>query len=147
MHARGKKRDYSSPSSDSVGFIIDSFNDNENAVSFHTNPNGLCTDGPVKNDMANMSEDLSFSWNTFWDVKTARSDSGWSVEFRVPFSSLRFQTENGKTFMGMMIMRCSAAKYECSTWPVSSSDFSAPYWKPSLCAPIEFEGLEPKRPV
>lgn len=47
----------------------------------------------------------------------------------------------------MMIMRCSAAKYECSSWPVSSPDFSAPYWKPSLCAHIEFEGFEPKRPV
>ncbi|MFO7934508.1 MAG: DUF5916 domain-containing protein [Bacteroidales bacterium] len=147
IRAISKKRDYSSPSTDYLGFIMDTFNDRENAVSFHTNPNGLRTDGTVKNDALDPTEDLSFSWNTFWDVNTALSEKGWSAEFRIPFSSLRFQSQKGKTVMGLSIMRYSAAKYECSTWPVSSPEFPAPYWKPSLCAPVEFEGLEPRSPV
>jgi len=147
IRAVSKKRDYSSASSDFFGFIMDTFNDRENAVSFHTNPNGLRTDGTVKNDAVDPNEDLSFSWNTFWDVSTALTEEGWSAEFRIPFSSLRFQTKEGITVMGLFIMRYSAAKYECSTWPVSSTEFPAPYWKPSLCAQVEFEGLEPRSPV
>jgi len=147
IRAISKKRDYSSASSDFFGFIMDTFNDRENAVSFHTNPNGLRTDATVKNDAVDPNEDLSFSWNTFWDVSTALTEEGWSAEFRIPFSSLRFQSREGKTVMGLSIMRYCAAKYECSTWPVSSPEFPAPYWKPSLSAPVEFEGIEPKRPV
>jgi hypothetical protein len=147
VRAISKKRDYSSASSDFFGFLLDTFNDRENAVSFHTNPNGLRTDGTVKNDAMDMNSDVSFSWNTFWDVKTVITDNGWSAEFRVPFSSLRFQSYEGKTVMGLLVMRYSASKYECSTWPVSSPEFPASYWKPSLCASVEFEGLEPRRPL
>lgn len=147
IRAIGKKRDYSSTSSDFFGFILDSYNDRENAVSFHTNPNGLRTDGTAKNDALDLDNDVSFSWNTFWDVKTVITEKGWSVEFRIPFSSLRFQTHNGKTVMGLLVMRYSASKNECSTWPVVSTDFMAPYWKPSLSYPIEFDGLEPEKPV
>ncbi len=147
IRAISKKRDYSSAFSDFFGFILDTYNDRENAISFHTNPNGLRTDATVKNDALAMNSDVNFSWNTFWDIKTATTETGWSAEFRIPFSSLRFQTIGGKTVMGLLIMRYSAAKYECSTWPVSSPEFPAPYWKPSLCARVEFEGLKPRKPV
>ena len=147
IRAVGKKRDYSSSSTDFIGFILDTYNDKENAVSFHTNPNGLRTDGTVKNDCADWVNDISFSWNTFWDVKTHISDNGWSAEFRIPFSSLRFQVNKGKTQMGLLLMRYCAAKAEFATWPISSPDYPYAFWKPSLCAEIEFEGLDPKNPV
>ncbi|MDT8431508.1 MAG: DUF5916 domain-containing protein [Bacteroidales bacterium] len=44
-------------------------------------------------------------------------------------------------------MRFCAAKAEIATWPISSPDYPIPFWKPSLCAEIEFEGLDPKNPV
>ncbi|RQW02114.1 MAG: hypothetical protein EH225_08965, partial [Calditrichaeota bacterium] len=147
IRAVGKKRDYSSPSSDWFGFILDTFYDRENAVSFHTNPNGLRTEGTIKNDAMDSNEDLSFSWNTFWDVKTVIGEQGWSAEFRIPFSSLRFQSDQGETLMGIMVWRYDAAGYELSTWPVVSSNFTEAYWKPSQCSLIEFEGLKPENPV
>jgi hypothetical protein len=147
IRAIGKKRDYSTGSSDWLGVLMDTFNDKENAVSFYTNPNGLRSEGTVKNDCADPNSDISLSWNTFWDVKTNISERGWSAEYRIPFSSLRYQLNNGKTKMGLLIMRYSAAKAEVATWPISSPDYPVPYWKPSLCAEIEFEGLEPKNPV
>jgi len=70
IRAIGKKRDYNSISIDYFGVILDTFYDKENGVSFHTNPNGLRTDVTIKNDAAVLYEDVSFSWNTFWDVKT-----------------------------------------------------------------------------
>jgi hypothetical protein len=146
IRAVGKKKDYASFSPDWFAITLDSFNDKENALVFGTNPNGARIDGTVKNDLL-ISSDVNFSWNTFWDVKTVLADSGWTAEIRIPFSSLRFQTENGKTRMGMIIMRSIAAKRETLTWPEVSPKFTYPFWKPSLCKVVEFEGLEPKKPL
>jgi len=147
IRAVSKKRDYSSASSDWMGIVIDSYNDCENAVSFWTNPNGLRTDGTVMNDFADVTSDVSFSWNTFWDVKTKITNQGWTAEFRIPFSSLRFQVQDGKTVMGIILSRYMAAKSEMLNFPALSPDYSVPYWKPSLSALIEFEGLKPKKTV
>ena len=146
IRAIGKKRDYLSFSSDWFGLLIDTFNDKENGLIFGVNPNGSRNDGTVKNDLV-LNADANFSWNTFWDAKTVMTADGWTAEIRIPFSSLRFQTVQGKTRMGLIVMRSVAAKRETLTWPVVSTKFAYPFWKPSLCTQIEFEGLEPKKPV
>ncbi|TAL60623.1 MAG: hypothetical protein EPN88_15690 [Bacteroidetes bacterium] len=147
MRAVGKKRDNAVPSSDWFGGIFDTFNDRENAVSFWTNPNGLRADATIKNDLADPNSDISFSWNTFWDVKTVINNKGWSAEFRIPFSSLRFQVQDGETYMGMTLMRYIASKSEALTFPAIPPDFNAAFWKPSLTIPIVFTGLKPEKPV
>jgi hypothetical protein len=147
IRAVGKKRDYAMPATDWFGLIIDSFNDRQNAFAFWTNPNGLRTDGTVKNDCNDSETDINFSWNTFWDVKTVINPKGWSVEERIPFSSLRFQAKGGKTVMGIIITRFDAAKYETSTFPPVPAGFSNAFWKPSLSSLIEFNGLKPRKPV
>ena len=146
IRAVGKKRDYLTFSPDWFLLTIDTFNDKENGLTFGVNPNGARNDGTIKNDLL-ITSDINFSWNTFWDAKTVMTESGWSAEIRIPFSSLRFQTENGKTRMGIIILRSVAAKGETVTWPAVSPNFMYPFWKPSLCTPVEFEGLEPKKPV
>ena len=96
-------------STDWFGFILDTFNDRENAVQFLTNPNGLRSDATIKNDCMVEDIDRNRSWNTFWDVKTPLAEQGWSAEFRIPFSSLRFQNREGKTLMGIILLRYSPA--------------------------------------
>ena len=147
IRAIGKKRDQSIPTTDWFGIILDTFNDKKNAVSFWTNPNGVRTDGTVQNDMADPNSDVSFNWNTFWDVKTNGTPKGWSAEFRIPFSSLRFQVVDNKTIMGITIIRYIPAKSEFITFPPVSPEFNSAFWKPSLTSPIEFEGLKPKKTV
>jgi hypothetical protein len=146
MRAVGKKRDYLTFSSDWFGLIMDTFNDKENALLFGVNPNGARNDGTIQNDLL-VTSDANFSYNTFWDAATVINENGWTTEIRIPFSSLRFQTDQGKTRMGIIIMRSNAANRETVTWPVVSPNFVFPFWKPSLCTLIEFEGLEPKKPV
>jgi hypothetical protein len=143
----GKKRDQSIPTTDWFGIILDTFNDKKNAVSFWTNPNGVRTDGTVQNDMADPNNDVSFSWNTFWDVKTNISGQGWSAEFRIPLSSLRFQVENGKTLMGLTIIRYIPVKSEFITFPPIPPEFNSAFWKPSFTSTLEFTGLKPKKTV
>ena len=39
------------------------------------------------------------SWDAVWDVKVvARSADGWTAEFRIPFSQLRFNPAQTSTF-------------------------------------------------
>jgi len=146
IRAIGKKRDFANPNCDWLGVIFDSFNDRENGVGFFTNPNGLRSDASIKND-ATLEEDINFSWNTFWDVKTIKSKNGWSAEFRIPLSSLRFQIKDGKTRMGLIIFSYLAAKPEMLTFPAISPEYQIAYWKPSLSSEIEFTGLNPVNPV
>lgn len=147
IRAVSKKRDYATPSCDWLGILLDTYNDRQNAVSFWTNPNGLRTDGAVKNDVVDPNSDVNFSWNTFWDVKTALNKQGWSAEFRIPFSSLRFQPREGKTLMGISIVRYCAAISEWSTFPAISPNFLWAFWKPSLTSVFEFSGLKQKKPI
>ena len=147
MRAIGKKRDYSERSSCFFGFLLDTFNDRENAVMFYTNPNGLRFDATIKNDCENESTDANTSWNTFWDVRTNITDQGWSAEFRIPFSSLRFQTAGGLTTMGILIMRWNPAKPEMATFPTVSPRLNSAHWRPSLSQAISFVGLQPGRPL
>jgi hypothetical protein len=147
LRAIGKQRDYSDLSSDFFGFTLDTFNDRENGMQFITNPNGLRSDATIKNDIVDEETDRNRSWNTFWDVKTRIVEQGWSAEFRIPFSSLRFQASEGKTLMGILVVRWSPGKRELVTFPAVSPDYSTGYFKPSLSKVIEFEGLNPKKPV
>ncbi|NQU84812.1 MAG: carbohydrate binding family 9 domain-containing protein, partial [Mariniphaga sp.] len=147
LRAIGKKRDYATSATDFFGIVLDSYNDRKTGVSFWTNPNGIRTDGTVQNDAIGDTDDINFSWNTFWDVKTNINDQGWTAEFRIPFSSLRFQKHDGKTVMGIILTRFIAAKNEMSNFPALSPDYSLPFWKSSLSALIEFEGLNPKKTV
>jgi len=147
LKAIGKQRDYSDLSSDFFGFTLDTFNDRENAVQFVTNPNGLRSDATIMNDIVDEETDRNRSWNTFWDVKTSIGEQGWSAEFMIPISSLRFQTREGKTLMGIILVRWSPGKPELVTFPAVSPDYGTAYFKPSLSKVIEFEGLKPKKPV
>ncbi len=147
IRAIGKKRDYGDRSTCRFGFLLDTFNDRENAVVFVTNPNGIRVDGAIKNDCENEGNDYNSSWNTFWDVKTTLTDQGWTAEFRIPFSSLRFQVNDDKTLMGVLITRWSPALPELSNYPVSSPRLSSPYYRPSLSSVIEFQGLQPAKPI
>jgi hypothetical protein len=147
LRAIGKKRDYAQGSTDWLGLIIDSFNDKKNGVSFWTNPNGLRTDAALKNDVADSDLDVNFSWNTFWDAKTNISKEGWSAEFRIPFSSLRFQVRDGKCIMGIKVIRLIASKYEFESFPAISPDFVNAMWMPSLTREVLFEGIKPVKPV
>jgi hypothetical protein len=141
----GKKRDYNSPSTDWIGILLDTYNDKENAVTFWVNPNGLRYDASIKNDCEDLEEDVNESWNTFWNVKTIIGDSSWSAEIRIPFSSLRFQTTDELTTMGLILVTSLAKKVEVSSFPVLSPDYNVSFFKPSLAREIVFNGIRPKR--
>ena len=150
IHAIGKKRDQESMTSDWFGISLDTYNDKENALLFYTNPNGLRWDATVSNDGTPVGEDppMNRNWNTFWDVKTTMDEKGWYTEMRIPISSLRFQPKDKTIIMGISLFRWVPAKNEGYSFPeipLNWGDFSN--FKPSQYAEIEFEGLNPKKPL
>jgi hypothetical protein len=146
-----RKRDEESVNTDLFGVILDTYNDNENALAFFTTPAGQRIDYTVSNDAqrgAGSGSPLNYSWNTFWDVKTIRHDRGWSVEIRIPFSSLRFQVIRDKVQMGIIINRTIRHCYETDTYPAIDRKYgSNAAMKPSLAAKIQFEEIKETRPV
>ncbi len=147
IQAPSKKRDELNLNNDWFGLILDTFNDNENALAFFTTPAGLRLDMTVFND-AQGDFPLNPSWNTYWDVTTVRNEQGWFAEMRIPFSSLRFQEENGRVVMGLTTWRKIAHKNEMAIFPAIRPDWG--FWsvfKPSQTREVTFEGIVRKNPI
>ena len=68
--------------------IIDSYHDRRTAFHFAVNPAGTKRDGMFANDVAWQEDN---SWDAVWDVATARDSLGWTAEFRIPLTQLRFE--------------------------------------------------------
>lgn len=145
-----KKRDPGVFGNDYFGILLDTFNDNESALCFETSPAGLRSDFAIANDAQVNLRTMPFnrSWNTFWDIKTTMIDSIWHVEMRIPFSSLRFQDDNGKVIMGMSIWRVIASNQEFTVFPLMTNDFGTlGIWKPSQAKKIVLNGVHRTKPL
>lgn len=84
---------------DHIAVMFDTFNDRRNAFGFSSNAQGGMFDWQVTN------EQPSNNWNGLWEVRTANIDGGWTVEFLIPFRSMRFRegaTEWGVNFRRMV---------------------------------------------
>ena len=105
------RRDTDSPS-DWVAVVIDSYHDKRTAYEFAVNPAGVKRDKYYFND-----GDEDQGWDAVWDVVVARRPDGWSAEFRIPLSQLRFPASEKPVF-GFALSRQIARINETSTWPL-----------------------------
>ena len=109
MHAL-TRRDVRGPS-DQIKLIIDSYNDNRTGFEFAVNPDGVKRDFAVFNDG---NEDDS--WNGIWDVATKVDELGWTAEFQIPLSQLRYANAASHTF-GFGVWRDIERYRERLSWP------------------------------
>ena len=151
MRSASLKRDYMGNSGDWFGVILDSYNDKENGMGFFTSPDALRWDATIQKDAVLQSHDqipVNNSWNTFWDVKTTLEKTGWSLEMRIPFSSLRFQEIKGEVRMGLILHRWIPAKNERDLYPAIPPNWGpVSIIKPSQAQEIVFHGIKPSKPV
>ena len=133
-------------STDAMGIILDTFNDNENGVIFLTTPAGTRTELNILNDGVGIPyKNVNINWNTFWDVATVRNDEGWFAEMRIPFSSLRFEGRDGQVVMGFITYRLIARKFEFNVFPLIPEKYGI--IKPSQAQEILFEGIKSHNPL
>jgi hypothetical protein len=147
-----KKRDDFVGQSDYFTIVLDTYDDNENAVAFMTNPSGLRTDMTINHDAeGDMSSPNSMpmnaSWNTFWDVFTETTGEGWFLEMRIPLSSLRFQDTGGKVTMGLILWRWIPHLNEIYTFPAIPQNWNVGFFKPSQAQNVVFENIESSKPL
>ncbi|NJD18071.1 MAG: carbohydrate binding family 9 domain-containing protein [Gemmatimonadetes bacterium] len=105
--------------SDKVGVVVDSYFDRRTAFQFAVNPVGVKVDVYHFDDT---NEDSG--WDAVWDVATTRDDEGWTAEFRIPYSQLRFRDAPVQTW-GIEFYREIARREELSLWAPLSRQESA----------------------
>ena len=131
--------------SDRCMIYLDTLNDEENSLGFITTPAGVRTDVAHRNDGVVWNMD----WDTYWDVEVVRDEEGWHAEFRIPFSSLLFQTdEDGRVVMGLSMLRSIPRKNERHIYPEIPprwGNFS--HTKPTQMRKVVFEDLQEVKPV
>jgi Domain of unknown function (DUF5916)/Carbohydrate family 9 binding domain-like len=79
---------------DNIAVFLDTRNDKRSAIEIRVNPRGIQADG-IFND-ANFNED--FSPDYFYDTAAKITNTGWTAEFRIPFSSLRYDAADPQTW-------------------------------------------------
>ncbi|MFN3595666.1 MAG: DUF5916 domain-containing protein [Rubricoccaceae bacterium] len=95
--------------SDWAGVSIDSYMDRRTAFAFMVNAAGVKRDELLFNDT-----NQSRSWDAVWDVAVSRDDGGWTAEFRIPLSQLRFAA--GTDTWGLQFSRTIARTGEELYW-------------------------------
>ena len=79
---------------DNIAVFLDTRNDRRSAIELRVNPRGIQGDA-VFND-ANSNED--FSPDFYYDTAAAIDDHGWTAEYRIPFTSLRYGSADPQTW-------------------------------------------------
>ena len=128
---------------DAVALILDTFNDDRSAVGFIVTPAGVRTDVEIAQDGSRQNA----NWNAFWDAATQQDAAGWTVEMRIPFSSLRFTLGAGDTAeMGLILWRHLARHAEYDVYPAIPNNWSGSAYKPSQAASVRFQGIQASNP-
>ena len=92
---------------ESLSLVLDTFYDRRNGFTFQTGPLGTVRDQAI------IDGQLNESWNTVWDVRSSRSERGWSTEMVIPFKSLRYGG-SGPQVWGINVRRIVKWKNELS---------------------------------
>lgn len=124
---------------DQFMFYIDPFYDRRTGFYFAINAAGTRYDGVLMND--DWDDD---SWDGVWEGKAAIDDEGWTAEFRIPFSQLRFHSEDEYTW-GINFQRFIARKNERDYLiyvPREESGFVSRF-----ADLIGMRGIQPKRQI
>ena len=102
------RRDMDLGDSDWFGVMIDSYHDRRTAFGFDVNPLG------VRRDEVKIINADDNSWDPVWDVATSIDSEGWTAEYRIPFSQLRFSGAQEQVW-GIQFERVIGRRHEYAT--------------------------------
>lgn len=135
-------RDFELGKDDGISVQLDTYHDKSNAVLFVSNSLNGRFDSEVTNNGNSMNND----YNNFWDVISKIDSLGYTCEFKIPFSSLRFQQKDN-TIMGFRFARLIKRKNELITYPKCDSSLKNQWNNCSQAATLMFSNLKTKKPV
>ena len=124
------RRDSSMNDADSFQMVLDTFNDQQNGFVFGTTPAGQEYDGQVVNEgegrggfrtggaggfSRGSGGGFNLNWDGAWQVRTAISDIGWSIEFAIPFRTIRYGDQVDQEW-GVNFQRTIRRRNETAFW-------------------------------
>ncbi|MBW2316720.1 MAG: carbohydrate binding family 9 domain-containing protein, partial [Deltaproteobacteria bacterium] len=115
--AKEMLRDRSLTNDDRIAIVLDTYLDRRNAFFFQINPNGAIRDALIENNRVFIPE-----WDGIWSVQARRDELGWTVEIRIPYSTLTFDPD--KTAWGFNILRSVRRRNETARWSSARLDKS-----------------------
>jgi hypothetical protein len=124
---------------DSITIDLDTRRNGTTAVEFAVNAAGVLSDSVRFNDT-----DSSSDWDENWDARVARTDVGWSAEFRIPLRILRYDASLPVQSWGFQARRYISARQETDEWafiPRTAAGEVSHYGKLD-----ELRGLKPPSP-
>ncbi|UCE38737.1 MAG: carbohydrate binding family 9 domain-containing protein [Thermoplasmata archaeon] len=139
IRARLKDRDRET-GDDWVAVELDTFNTERDVIVLLANPLG------IQMDWIQLGAEVEMGWDIIWDTAGVITDWGYSVEFAVPFSSLRFQRIKSTQIWGFNAIRLYPRDVRHQIWNI-------PYDRNNNCrfcqyVKIEgFEGVSPGRNI
>ncbi len=135
-------RDFEVGKDDGTSFALDTYHDKSSGVCFITNT----LSGRYDSEITNNGNTENTDFNTFWDVASSVDSTGYTTEYRIPFSSLRFEAKE-KIVMGFRLARLIKRKNELITYPRCDSSIANLWINFSEEAQLEFTNLKSKNPI
>ncbi|TAK54777.1 MAG: hypothetical protein EPO24_12820 [Bacteroidetes bacterium] len=97
---------------DRLSVMIDSYHDHNTAFLFSGSVSGVVSDGTLSHD--GLVYDVQ--WDAVWDFEANVQSDGWSGEFKIPYSALRFSKQDTEQVWGINFRRYIARKKETDEW-------------------------------
>jgi hypothetical protein len=104
---------------DEIAVYLDTYDDRRTAFMFAVNPRGSIRDVAYADDNEYAADS---SWDPVWQVRTSIDSLGWSAEFRIPLTQLRFDGRN--TTWGLQVRRRIHHNAELAYWAPYTRDES-----------------------
>ena len=120
--------------SDTFAAVFDTFRSEQSAFVFSTNPVGAEYDGQTAGGWPD------WNWSTVWQVRSRIHEQGWSAEFEIPFSSLRYPSAEVQSW-GVNFARVLQRNNEFAYWSPVPKQLSM--YRLDLAGVIK--GFEPPR--
>ena len=135
IRAQYTERDHVGSDQDFAGIMLDTRNDGRTALELFVNPYGV-QDDFVRDESVVSGNNEDPSPDFFWDSEAKITSTGWQMELRIPFSSLRYSSAEPQTW-GLIVFRSWPRdfRYQIASNP-SPRDSNC-----FLCHELKLEGL------
>jgi hypothetical protein len=128
------RRDAPLTETDSFQIILDTYRDRQNGFVFGTNPAAIEYDAQVANEgrgggfgggrqRGGANAGFNLNWDGSWEVRTQISEIGWTIEFAIPFRTLRFPRVPEQDW-GLNFQRNIRRRNETVFWAPISRQFN-----------------------
>lgn len=137
--ARPSRRDQGGET-DRINLYLDPYLDHQTGYQFTVTAGGSLTDAILYGDTRS-----DLTWDAIWEGQAEPNERGWNAEFRIPFSILKFQEQEGAQSWGFQVTRYISRKQEWNQWVLQRRDNSG--WVSRFGHINGLEGIKPRTPV